>query len=246
MAKERFACRSRLLISSRDTHQPGTRLITIRMHHHISHEPYIDSSMSPEVVQHIWQNFSYGHHPGLSSTTANNKTENDVTMDHMPLSMPPEDDDEEGEDSSEAEGGSRVEGFERRDDDIRHSTFVPNNHVPQQPPLPPPSEEFHSKMKAHIKNLREFCEGLEYQLQFNDYRMLDVLEREGGSFLGLVEDCLRKEGRLASVDHAGISQQQPGMNHSLHSIRLDMNGGRAVPGRPYDGNPGINPRALNY
>lgn len=51
-------------------------------------------------------------------------------------------------------------------------------------------------MRAHITNIREFCDGLEYQLQFNDYRMLDVLEREGSSFLRLVQDCLRKEGRL--------------------------------------------------
>jgi hypothetical protein len=99
-------------------------------------------------------------------------------------------------------------------------------------------------MNTHIKNLREFCEGLEYQLQFNDYRMLDVLEQEGGSFLNLVADCLKKEGRLASPD-------QP--NHAL------LDSGQALPEvvasvpspvtnshRTYDGTQGINPRALNY
>jgi hypothetical protein len=51
-------------------------------------------------------------------------------------------------------------------------------------------------MLNHITNIREFCSGLEYQLQFNDYRMLDVLEREGEGFLRLVSECLGSEGRL--------------------------------------------------
>jgi len=51
-------------------------------------------------------------------------------------------------------------------------------------------------MHQHIRNIREFCDGLEYQVQFNDFRMLEELEKEGGSFLRFVHACLQREGRL--------------------------------------------------
>ncbi|KAG1719044.1 hypothetical protein EDD22DRAFT_618631 [Suillus occidentalis] len=36
---------------------------------------------------------------------------------------------------------------------------------------------------------------LEYQIQFNDYRMLTVLEHNGSSFLLLADNCLGRERR---------------------------------------------------
>ncbi|KAJ3516512.1 hypothetical protein NLJ89_g1080 [Agrocybe chaxingu] len=108
---------------------------------------------------------------------------------------------------------------------------------PSQPSLP---EIYHQRMQAHIRNLRDFCDGLEYNLQFNDYRMLDMLEREGGPFLNLVADCLRKEGRLINAEDPAV----------LHVTGQIING-PAASGmdtmnvqRSYEGNPGINPRAL--
>jgi len=98
-------------------------------------------------------------------------------------------------------------------------------------------------MKTHIKNLREFCEGLEYQLQFNDYRMLDVLEQEGGSFLNLVADCLKKEGRLIipdQLDYTPLDTGQP-LRERTAGMRPSMINSQ----RPYDGTQGISPRALN-
>ncbi|KAF9266416.1 hypothetical protein L218DRAFT_996593 [Marasmius fiardii PR-910] len=98
-----------------------------------------------------------------------------------------------------------------------HSHSHPNPHVHHNgPPItlsahsnPPPSapsqppdtsiltpDVFQARMRQHIRNLREFCNGLEYQVQFNDFRMLEQLENEGGSFLRLVHDCLQREGRL--------------------------------------------------
>ena len=52
----------------------------------------------------------------------------------------------------------------------------------------------------HISNIREFCSGLEYQLQFNDFRLLGQLESEGERFLSLVKHCLEAEGRLAEYN----------------------------------------------
>ncbi|KAG1751092.1 hypothetical protein EDB19DRAFT_2004386, partial [Suillus lakei] len=54
---------------------------------------------------------------------------------------------------------------------------------------------FQERMLTHVKNIRDFCDGLEYQIQFNDYRMLTVLERNGSSFLRLADNCLSRERR---------------------------------------------------
>jgi len=55
------------------------------------------------------------------------------------------------------------------------------------------------RMSEHIKTLRDFADGLEYQLQFNDNRMLDRLEREGVGLLRFAESCLRRERRMNST-----------------------------------------------
>ncbi|KAG1739721.1 hypothetical protein EDB19DRAFT_1978114, partial [Suillus lakei] len=52
---------------------------------------------------------------------------------------------------------------------------------------------FQERMLTHVKNIHDFCDGLEYQIQFNDYRMLTVLERNGSSFLRLPDNCLSRE-----------------------------------------------------
>ncbi|KAG2031925.1 hypothetical protein BDR03DRAFT_1027574 [Suillus americanus] len=52
---------------------------------------------------------------------------------------------------------------------------------------------FQECFKAHIKNLRDFCDGLQYQIQFNNHRMLHAVECEGASFICLMENCLGQE-----------------------------------------------------
>ncbi|OAX30654.1 hypothetical protein K503DRAFT_704982, partial [Rhizopogon vinicolor AM-OR11-026] len=54
------------------------------------------------------------------------------------------------------------------------------------------------RMLAYIKDIRNFCDGLEYQIQFNDYRMLTTLDRNGSSFLRLVDSCLSRENSSRS------------------------------------------------
>jgi hypothetical protein len=58
---------------------------------------------------------------------------------------------------------------------------------------------FHKCFNEHIKTIRDFCDGLEYQLQFEDHRMLDTVEPEGASFLRLAQSCLSRERRMNSL-----------------------------------------------
>ncbi|KAJ7479127.1 hypothetical protein FB451DRAFT_1450936 [Mycena latifolia] len=59
-------------------------------------------------------------------------------------------------------------------------------------------ETFTEAMTNHIRTLREFAEGLQYQIQFQDRRILDSLEREGAGFLRLARNCLDRECRANS------------------------------------------------
>jgi len=51
-------------------------------------------------------------------------------------------------------------------------------------------ETFRETMRTHIDTIKDFCDGLEYQVQFEDQCFLDTLEREGGHFLRLMQNCL--------------------------------------------------------
>lgn len=141
---------------------------------------------------------------------------------------------EEGSSSSDEDENSPAATFDNMDGHSRANGSFPASSGPS-------TDIYHDRMRAHIKNLREFCDGLEYQLQFNDYRMLNVLEREGGSFLNLVEDCLRKEGRLLSVERpvSSHSDTQQDMNNQDHV--LIPSGSHEPPD-----NPGINPEDLSH
>lgn len=55
---------------------------------------------------------------------------------------------------------------------------------------------YHERMVTTIKTIRDFCDGLEYQLQFDDKRMLETLERDGAAFLRLAKACLSRERRM--------------------------------------------------
>jgi hypothetical protein len=61
------------------------------------------------------------------------------------------------------------------------------------------SKTFAERMTEHIQGLREFADGLEYQLQFNDSRMLDCLEREGRAFFRFSQSCLNQERHMNST-----------------------------------------------
>ncbi|KAF7327328.1 hypothetical protein MKEN_00310300 [Mycena kentingensis (nom. inval.)] len=75
--------------------------------------------------------------------------------------------------------------------------MVPLPHEQQSlVPQPMPQSEFKNRMASHISRIRDFAMGLEYQVQFGDQRLLEVLERDAAPFMKLVEDCLRREGRI--------------------------------------------------
>ena len=197
MAKARYPCRSRLLISSRDSDKIGMRVITVRMHHHYAHEPYVDSNLPSEVAQGIWESFGWINQSGPRPNPENNaikggqKVVSSNTAIHQEI--------EEGSSSSDEDEDCPALTSDNVD---VHGHSQANESCPADCSSGSSTDNYHDRMRAHIKNLREFCDGLEYQLQFNDYRMLNVLEREGGSFLNLVEDCLRKEGRLLCVERS--------------------------------------------
>ncbi|KAF7354458.1 SWIM-type domain-containing protein [Mycena venus] len=58
---------------------------------------------------------------------------------------------------------------------------------------------FLEAMDENIDLITDFLNGLKYQRQFRDQRMLQTLEREGASFFRLAKACLRKEKRLTST-----------------------------------------------
>ena len=58
---------------------------------------------------------------------------------------------------------------------------------------------FGEHMEERVELLRNFADGLEYQMRFGDTRMLDRLEREGATFFRFVESCLSRERRMNST-----------------------------------------------
>ena len=58
---------------------------------------------------------------------------------------------------------------------------------------------FQEQFTHYIEVFRKFCNGLEYQVQFNDRRMLDTVEREGAAFICLAQNCLDHEQRQNST-----------------------------------------------
>ncbi|KAF8527019.1 hypothetical protein BU17DRAFT_82557 [Hysterangium stoloniferum] len=57
---------------------------------------------------------------------------------------------------------------------------------------------YEEAMNENITKIGEFLKGLQYQVQFSDHRMLQVLE-QGGSFLRLADACLNKERQMQST-----------------------------------------------
>ena len=243
IAKTRYPCRSRLLVSSRDTDKDGMRIITVRLHHHFSHEPYVDSNLPPQVIQAIWEGFGLIDQSG---PCPNSSLNNDTIKGGQTIELSHNDaihqEAEKGSTSSDEDKDSPAGTLDNMDGDTQTNDLsmpIHNNSSESS------TDGYHNRMSAYIKNLREFCDGLEYQLQFNDYRMLNVLEREGGSFLSLVEDCLRKEGRLVTVECPASShsdtQQYMNSQQDVDDHVLILSASNEPPDIP-----GINPEALSH
>ena len=59
-------------------------------------------------------------------------------------------------------------------------------------------------IEAWVAMLQDFVDGLEYQLQFGDSRMLDHLKQEGTGFFWMAESCLSHECHLNSMRRASL------------------------------------------
>ena len=57
---------------------------------------------------------------------------------------------------------------------------------------------FEKKMEDYIRIIRDFCDGLEYQVKFRDTRFLGTLEKDGAGFLNFARNCLSRERRYIS------------------------------------------------
>lgn len=255
LAKNRFPCRSRLLISSRDS---GTHpIVTVRMHHHVAHEPYIDVNLPPEVAQDVYWIAKMGARPVTNGR--------DGTIDPPRPIHAVQDGDEPA--LSEENSPQLQETFNDTQPDLPkdlssseiHSStvFIQDHEISPSPHPTTPSEPlqnahiYHTRMHTHIRNLRTFCDGLEFQLQFNDYRMLETLEREGAGFLDFVGDCLKKEGRLVSTDQDPVphTPRSPasGQSHMRNGVVSNPDQPIQAPmqiQQPFEANPGVLPGAL--
>ena len=57
---------------------------------------------------------------------------------------------------------------------------------------------YEEEMQGNIQLLQDFCDGLEYQIQFQDLHFLKTLEKEGARFFKLARECLSREKRSNS------------------------------------------------
>ena len=65
--------------------------------------------------------------------------------------------------------------------------------------------KFKEKMESYIHIIRKFCDGLEFQVKFQDSRFLATLEKDGAGFIRLAQNCLSRERRHNSSRAASPS-----------------------------------------
>ena len=91
-----------------------------------------------------------------------------------------------GDDVDDDDGGDDDDEEENDDDDLEE--IWQHN-----------GQTFEEEIEAEIEVILDFAKGLRHQVQFRDQRMLNTLQREGGSFLRLARACLEKEKRTNST-----------------------------------------------
>ncbi|CAK5272658.1 unnamed protein product [Mycena citricolor] len=275
-AKQRFSCRSRLMITCLPEGAQGTKVVTVRLHHYERHEGYPrdttpDTAVSPQTdvagaaasvsdqlrmesptpeqqqqqryappedpeprqLQHVGSAFMQGVNgplpthmlslpddglhadwepsidPSMTMTSALHSHFPHQPAIHLPaesplaIAPPP---------PPSVATASHISSLDYHRMDTQNLQYTQSSqpHHPlmmTQPALDDPvaeyppdltltTEEFRRRMVRHISQIRQFADGLEYQLQFNDYRMLAALEIQAAPFVALVQSCLRTEGRM--------------------------------------------------
>ncbi|KAH8996443.1 hypothetical protein EDB86DRAFT_2803978 [Lactarius hatsudake] len=86
-------------------------------------------------------------------------------------------------------------------------------------------ETYKEEMEKHIHLIRDFCDGLKFQIKFRDPRFLRTLEREGAGFLRLAQNCLSRERRMNSSRAASLSTWERTTTNALFYRPRSRHGG---------------------
>ena len=74
---------------------------------------------------------------------------------------------------------------------------------------------FEGKMEDYIRMIRNFCDGLEYQVKFRDTWFLRTLEKDGAGFINLARNCLSRERRYNSSREASPTTWERSTSNAL-------------------------------
>ncbi|KAI9447117.1 hypothetical protein BJY52DRAFT_1127653, partial [Lactarius psammicola] len=59
-------------------------------------------------------------------------------------------------------------------------------------------------LETHIRLLQDFCDGLKFQVKFQDPQFLKILKKDGAGFFRLAQNCLSYERCLNSSHAASL------------------------------------------
>ena len=85
---------------------------------------------------------------------------------------------------------------------------------------------YKEKMENYIYLIRDFCDGLEYQIKFQDQRFLRTLEKDGTGFMKLAQNCCSRERRQNLSRAASLSTWEKATSNAMFY--------RAWPSRNHD------------
>lgn len=74
---------------------------------------------------------------------------------------------------------------------------------------------FKERLLGHAEAIKDFAGAMEYQAQFNDYRFLQTVEREGARFLRLVQTCREVERQFHSTHGPAPNTWGPAMSGAM-------------------------------
>ncbi|KAJ3741759.1 hypothetical protein DFH05DRAFT_1402718 [Lentinula detonsa] len=95
------------------------------------------------------------------------------------------------------------------DDECKHKALVLHGFNAD-------NSTFRERMVMLTQNMHAFANGLNYNMQFRDERMLNSLYRYGGRFIRLMENCLEKERRQNSNVGAAPGMWDAGMASAMY------------------------------
>ncbi|KAJ7056781.1 hypothetical protein C8F01DRAFT_1061939 [Mycena amicta] len=216
LSKRRYACRSRLMIACLPDGMHGARAVTVRLHHYLRHETYVEDpskAIGKTTVTSSSSSSAQRQQPKQQQQLLSQPLMTSQFLDAIKAPPPPQL--ANGSPSLAAptpQAKARESAWDsiRRPPDVNavgnkyphahlsDSSYSPSTSTSTASPSFGPARtpaEFQRHMQQHISRIRDFAAGLEYQVQFGDYRMLETLERDAAPFIALVEDCLKREGR---------------------------------------------------